>query len=157
MKQPHRTTREYFRMKFRKRKNEKTGVGSTLDLTPIVDVVFNLLIFFALSLNFAATSGGINVKLPSASSAEPVKSEQVTINLTQAGLVYYNDKEINMDDLSAKLQEIEDKESIVIIRADNSVPHGQVVEVMDIVKSEGFSKLAIAVDQASGSLEGKDN
>lgn len=144
-------------MRFRKQKNGKSGVGATLDLTPIVDVVFNLLIFFALSLNFAATSGGINVKLPSASSAEPVKSEQLTINLTQAGQVYYNDKEINIDELPAKLQSIEDKESIVIIRADNNVPHGQVVEVMDIVKSEGFSKLAIAVDQASGTIDSKDN
>ena len=143
-------------MRFRKQKNGKAGSGATLDLTPIVDVVFNLLIFFALSLNFAATSGGINVKLPSASSAEPVKTEQLTINLTQAGKVYYNDKEINMDDLAPKLKGIEDKNSIVIIRADNSVPHGQVVEVMDIVKSEGFSKLAIAVDQAAGSPSGKD-
>ena len=143
-------------MRFRKQKNGKAGSGATLDLTPVVDVVFNLLIFFALSLNFAATSGGINVKLPSASSAEPVKSEQLTINLTQAGKVYYNDKEINIDDLAPKLEGIEDKNSIVIIRADNSVPHGQVVEVMDIVKSEGFSKLAIAVDQASGALDSKD-
>jgi len=128
-------------MKFRKQKNEKTGIGSTLDLTPIVDVVFNLLIFFA----------------PSASSAEPIKSEQLTINLTQAGQVYYNDKEINIDDLPSKLQDIEDKDSLIIIRADNSVPHGQVVEIMDIVKTGGFSKLAIAVDQAKGSLDGKDN
>jgi len=144
-------------MRFRKQKNGKSGVGATLDLTPIVDVVFNLLIFFALSLNFAATSGGINVKLPSASSAEPVKSEQLTINLTQSGQLYYNDKEISIDELPAKLKSIEDKESIVIIRADNTVPHGQVVEVMDIVKSEGFSKLAIAVDQASGAIDSKDN
>jgi len=141
-------------MKFRKQKNGKSGAGATLDLTPIVDVVFNLLIFFALSLNFAATSGGINVKLPSASSAEPVKTEQLTVNLTQAGQVYYNDKEINIDELAPKLQEIEDKDSLIIIRADNTVAHGKVVEVMDIVKSEGFSKLAIAVDQAAGSLPG---
>lgn len=141
-------------MRFRKQKNRKAGSGATLDLTPIVDVVFNLLIFFALSLNFAATSGGINVKLPSASSAEPVKTEQLTINLTQAGKVYYNDNEIKIDDLDSKLQSIDDKDSIVIIRADNSVPHGQVVQVMDIVKSEGFSKLAIAVDQAAGSIPG---
>jgi len=141
-------------MKFRKQKNGKSGVGATLDLTPIVDVVFNLLIFFALSLNFAATSGGINVKLPSASSAEPVKMEQLTVNLTQDGQVYYNDKKIDIADLPSKLKDIEDKDSIVIIRADNSVPHGQVVQVMDIVKSEGFSKLAIAVDQAAGSTPG---
>ncbi len=141
-------------MKFRDKKNGKSGVGSTLDLTPVVDVVFNLLIFFALSLNFVATSGGINVKLPSASSAEPVKMEQLTVNLTQDGQVYYNDKKIEIDELPTRLKDIEDKDSIVIIRADNSVPHGRVVQVMDIVKSEGFSKLAIAVDQAPGSQGG---
>jgi len=145
-------------MKFRKQKNGKSGVGSTIDLIPIVDIVFNLLIFFALTLNFAVTSGGINVKLPSASSAEPVKTEQLTVNLTQDGQVYYNEKKINIDDLPTKLQDIEDKDSIVIIRADNSVPHGRVVQVMDILKSGGFSKLAIAVDQAPSSQtgDGKD-
>lgn len=58
----------------------------------MVDVVFNLLIFFALSLNFAATSGGINLKLPTASSSDPIKSEEITINLTNDGGVYLNDK-----------------------------------------------------------------
>ena len=137
-------------MRFKQLKKSKSAAGSTLDLTPIVDVVFNLLIFFALSLNFAATSGGINVKLPSASSAEPVKSEQVTINMTQDGRLFYNDKTTDIDGLKEKLKEVKDKNSIVIIRADDSVPHGKVVQVMDIAKSEGFSKLAIAVEQASG-------
>jgi biopolymer transport protein ExbD len=44
-------------VRFRKEDESKKGLASTLDLTPIVDVVFNLLIFFALSLNFAVTSG----------------------------------------------------------------------------------------------------
>jgi len=137
-------------MRFKPLKKSKSAAGSTLDLTPIVDVVFNLLIFFALSLNFAATSGGINVKLPSASSAEPVKSEQVTINMTQDGRLFYNEKTTDIEGLKEKLKEVKDKNSIVIIRADDSVPHGKVVQVMDIAKSEGFSKLAIAVEQASG-------
>lgn len=136
-------------MRFRPAKKAKNGMGSALDLTPIVDVVFNLLIFFALSLNFAATSGGINVKLPSATSAEPVKAEQVTINMTKDGKLFYNDKDIDIEGLTEKLKEVEDKNSIVIIRADDAVPHGKVVEVMDIAKSEGLSKLAIAVQQSA--------
>ncbi|MEQ9618793.1 MAG: biopolymer transporter ExbD [Deltaproteobacteria bacterium] len=136
-------------MRFRPVKKTKNGIGSTLDLTPIVDVVFNLLIFFALSLNFAATSGGINVKLPSATSAEPVKTEQVTINMTKDGKLFYNDKTIDIEGLRERLKGIEDKDSIVIIRADDSVPHGKVVEVMDIAKSEGLSRLAIAVQQSA--------
>lgn len=134
-------------MRFRKDNSSKRGSGSILDVTPIVDVVFNLLIFFALSLNFAVTSGGINIKLPEASSAEPIRAEQLTINLTANGNLYLNDKQIDLTRLSTKLKENLDKKSLVIIRADNSVPHGRVVKVMDIVKSNKFSRLAIAVDQ----------
>jgi len=128
-------------------KNKKSLVGM-LDLTPIIDVVFNLLIFFALTLNFAVTSGGINIKLPKASSAEPVKAEQLTINLTEDEKLYLNDKAITFKDLVKKLKDYKDKESLVIIRADDSVTHGNVVRIMDAAKSEGFSKLAIAVQQA---------
>jgi len=134
-------------MKFRKDSVSKRGIASTLDMTPIVDVVFNLLIFFALTLNFAVTSGGINVKLPKASSAEPVRAEELTINLTSDGKIFLNDKPITLDKLSERLKEKQDKESLIIIRADKSVEHGRVVEAMDVVRTNGFSRLAIAVDQ----------
>lgn len=135
-------------MKFRKENGKKSGLGADLDITPIVDTVFNLLIFFALSLSFAATSGGINVKLPKAASAEPVKAEQLTINLTKDDRLYFNDKTTTLDALAEALRKNENKESLVIIRADDSVPHGKVVELMDTVKTQGFSKLAIAVEQS---------
>ncbi|HEX9665074.1 MAG TPA: biopolymer transporter ExbD [Thermodesulfobacteriota bacterium] len=134
-------------MRFRKDDDPKKGLASTLDLTPIVDVVFNLLIFFALSLNFAVTSGGINVKLPKASSAEPIKAEELTVNLTADGKIYLNDKVITLEKLSQRLKEKKDKDSLVIIRADSLVTHGRVVEAMDTVRTNGFSRLAIAVDQ----------
>jgi biopolymer transport protein ExbD len=134
-------------MRFRKEDEAKKGLASTLDLTPIVDVVFNLLIFFALSLNFAVTSGGINVRLPKASSAEPVRAEELTINLTSDGKIYLNDKVITLENLSQTLKEKQDKDSLVVIRGDSSVTHGRVVEAMDTVRTNGFSRLAIAVDQ----------
>ncbi len=143
-------------MKFKPVKRSKSGSGG-LDLTPIVDVVFNLLIFFAVTLSFAATSGGINVKLPSASSADPVEKEEITVNLTEDGKLFYNDKSVDLAGLAEKLKEVKNKESIIIIRADSTVPHGKVVEVMDTVKTEGLSKIAIAVDQAAPPDTTKDN
>jgi biopolymer transport protein ExbD len=134
-------------VRFRKDKGNKSVFGAGVDLTPVVDTVFNLLIFFALSLNFAATSGGINVKLPRASSAEPVKAEELTVNLTADGKIYLNDKVITLEKLSQRLKEKKDKDSLVIIRADSLVTHGRVVEAMDTVRTNGFSRLAIAVDQ----------
>ena len=136
-------------MKFRRQRKNRTGTGATLDITPVVDVVFNLLIFFALSFNFAATSGGINVKLPSATSVEPIKTEQLTISLTKDGKVFYNDKTVDLKELNKKLKAVKNKDSLVIIRADNDVPHGKVVQIMDIAKSGGLSKLAFAVQPAS--------
>ena len=140
-------------MRFRKENRNKGGFGAGVDITPIVDTVFNLLIFFALSLNFAATSGGINIKLPKASSAEPIKAEQLTINLTTDGKLYLNDKVITSEKLSETLEKNQNKESLVIIRADSLVPHGRVVEVMDTVKTKGYSRLAIAVEHAPSQKE----
>ncbi len=129
------------------KKNSRRGITNTLDLTPVVDVVFNLLIFFALSLNFVATSGGIKVKLPSATSAKPIKAEKLTINITKDGKTYLNNDEVKEQTLRERLKRIKDKNSLVIIRADNTVKHGTVIHIMDIVKSEGFQKLAIAVEK----------
>ena len=129
--------------------HKRQGTFTTLDLTPMVDVVFNLLIFFALSLNFVTSTGGINVKLPEASTAKPVKAENITINLTKTGKIYYNKKAASANEIRKKLRAVKNKSSLVVIRADDKVEHGKVVEVMDIVKSEGLTKLAIAVQKGS--------
>ncbi len=145
-------------MNFRtKTNNNKKGIGSTLDLTPVVDVVFNLLIFFALSLNFAAASRGIDVKLPSASSAKTIKSDQVTVNITKDGKTFLDEKKISLSALGAGLKEKADKKSLIIIRADNDVEHGKVVRVMDIIKTQDFSRIAIAVDTEPPAQKNQDN
>ena len=131
-------------MKFRSRANNKPSAIISLDLTPMVDVVFNLLIFFALSLNFAVTSGGINVKLPTASSAKKVTTKNISINIKRDGSIYYNKKLSSLKQIRQILNATTDKKPLIVIRADEQVKHGLVVAVMDAIKSEGFSKLAVA-------------
>jgi len=133
-------------MNFKVRNSKKFGTGSSIDLTPVVDIVFNLLIFFALSLNFAAASRGIDIRLPSSSTAETIRSDQVTVNITKEGEIYLDDKPININQLGKSLKEKTHNKSLVIIRADTSVEHGRVVTVMDIIKSQGLNRMAIAVD-----------
>ncbi len=144
-------------MNFRSKKNNNKGVGSALDLTPVVDIVFNLLIFFALSLNFAAASRGIDIKLPSASSAKTIRSDQVAVNLTKEGLIFLDDKKITLEQLGPMLKEKADKKSLVIIRADSDVEHGKVVRIMDIIKSQDLNRIAIAVDVETRTEESKNN
>lgn len=142
-------------MNFRSKKINNKGVGSALDLTPVVDIVFNLLIFFALSLNFAAASRGIDIKLPSASSAKTIRSDQVTVNLTKEGLIFLDDKKITLEQLGPMLKEKADKKSLVIIRADSDVEHGKVVRIMDIIKSQDLNRIAIAVDAQTRTEDSK--
>ena len=144
-------------MNFRSKKINNKGVGSALDLTPVVDIVFNLLIFFALSLNFAAASRGIDIKLPSASSAKTIRSDQVTVNLTKEGIIFLDDKKITLEQLGPMLKEKADKKSLVIIRADSDVAHGKVVRIMDIIKSQDLNRIAIAVDVETRTEESKNN
>jgi len=144
-------------MNFRSKKINNKGVGLALDLTPVVDIVFNLLIFFALSLNFAAASRGIDIKLPSASSAKTIRSDQVTVNLTKEGLIFLDDKKITLEQLGPMLKEKADKKSLVIIRADSDVEHGKVVRIMDIIKSQDLNRIAIAVDVETRTEESKNN
>ena len=120
--------------------------GSTLDITPIVDTVFNLLIFFALSLNFIVTPG-INVSLPQSDTNEIIrKSDEFIIEINKDNAIFVAGKQITKDELSLLLSDAaqKNKERLVIIQADQDSIHGSVVSVMDMAKRAGLTRLAIA-------------
>ena len=131
-------------MQFKKRGND----DFRLDVTPLVDCVFLLLIFFMLSSTLISISG-IKVNPPE-SSAEKIEKEkkEIKISITKDGKIYLNKKETDLKKLASKLKEmhITNRNGVVIIHADKMVSHGRVVEVMDIAKTAGFNKLAIATE-----------
>jgi len=128
-------------MNFSKRINTEETL---MDLTPIVDVVFNLLIFFALSLNFSQITSSINIKLPKAKSSEIVTEKQVVVSIEKGNKIYINDKKLFIDQIPNYLDDIR-KDKVVVIKADEGIDHGFVVQVMDLIKRSGFNKLGIAV------------
>ena len=128
-------------MNFNKRINTEETL---MDLTPIVDVVFNLLIFFALSLNFSQITSSINIKLPKAKSSEILTEKQLVISIEKGNKIYINDKKLFIDQIPNYLDDIS-KDKVVVIKADEGIDHGFVVQVMDLIKRSGFNKLGIAV------------
>jgi biopolymer transport protein ExbD len=130
-------------MNFNKRINLD---DSLMDLTPIVDVVFNLLIFFALSLNFSQVVSSINIKLPKAQSSEIVTEKQVVVSIEKNNKVSINDQFLYIDQIPNYLDKIS-KENVVVVKADKSIDHGFVVQIMDLIKRSGFKKLGIAVSK----------
>jgi biopolymer transport protein ExbD len=123
-----------------------------LDVTPMIDIVFQLVLFFMVSTTFIS-SPGIQVDLPRANS-QVVLSEKKDINVwvTVEGAVYVDDDPVDLDELRNRLRDAaeSDPTTLVVIKADAGVEHGRVVTTMDIARSEGLTRLAIATDEQGG-------
>jgi biopolymer transport protein ExbD len=120
-----------------------------IDLTPMVDVVFLLLIFFMISTTFVE-SPGISIKLPE-SSTQTVDREpkEIKIYLSREGDIYSRDQKISLDDFKALLakHQSDAEQTTVLLLADQDSRHGKVVVLMDLARDAGFVKLAIATEQ----------
>ncbi len=132
-------------MSFLRKQNDEPRI----DMTPMVDVVFLLLIFFMISTTFVE-SPGISIKLPEASSQtidrEP---KEIKIYLSREGDIHYHNQKISLDDYRNLLAEhqSEVKQTTVLLLADQESKHGKVVTLMDLARDAGFTKLAIATEQ----------
>jgi biopolymer transport protein ExbD len=118
-----------------------------MSITPLVDTMLTLLIFVLL-LGAFAIQPGIRVRLPEAASKAEEPQQDVALLVTRDHRLYLNDEPVQLDELGARLQErLHGRpDSVVIIKADKEVLHGHVVEVMDIAKSAGAMRLAIATE-----------
>ncbi|MCK4325807.1 biopolymer transporter ExbD [bacterium] len=118
-----------------------------IDLVPLIDVVFLLLIFLMLTATFTVQSG-IKVSLPQAASAEEEIEKKFTVYLTTDGLLYLNEEEIDLETLPQRLKDLMRAEgNVLIIKADKTTAHGKVVRVLDIACSAGVDRLVIAVER----------
>jgi len=131
-------------MRFTKKENN----GIEVNITPLIDVVFLLLIFFMVSTTFIY-SNSIDVNLPAAKGDETSISENIRVVLTQAGVITIDGVAFEEKQVESKLTEMKKNkpESTVIIEADKNVTHGKVVFVMDASRKAGFEKFAIAVEE----------
>lgn len=138
-------------MRFRE---ERKSNNSLLDITPIVDTVFNLLIFFALSLNFISTPG-IRVNLPKSAAQEITREKKdLRVVITPSHQLFLNEKAVDLKSLEKHFLEASQSnpETQILIQADQRVTHGRVVEIMDLARSAGLYRLAI-VTQPKGGTE----
>lgn len=128
-------------MNFRRRQPRRVGI----DIAPLVDVVFLLVIFFAVSTTFLETSG-MKLDLPSSSSVAPRESRELAVALSSDGRIEFEGRVVTREDLGAELtRALEGREAkVVVLRADSSTPHGQVVALMDIIRGAGAEALTIA-------------
>ena len=129
------------------RSDKKSRALLTLEVTPLVDIVFLLLIFFLLTATYTRNPN-IDINLPKASSKSVQnQAKDVLVAIRQNGEILYDNRVLSIDDLEGvfSARYADDKDLVVVVRADKGAKHGRVVEVMDLAKKVGFSKLAIAI------------
>lgn len=131
-------------MNFAARRREDARV----DVTPLIDIIFQLVLFFMVSTTFVAAPG-IQVDLPRSSAQTIIREKKdLDVWMTADGAVYLDREPMQWGRLRAAFGEAAagDPGTLVIIKADTSVDHGRVVAVMDLARSQGLTRLAIATD-----------
>ena len=132
-------------------KKEKV-VDERPDLTPMIDVVFQLLIFFMVTAVFAITPG-LDIKLPEAEEAQAPEKENLFIVVDQDGNMKLNHQSVTFASLKDKLQEkrnLLDNTTMIIIQGDERATHGQIVQIMDIARQVGIIDQVIATEPNRG-------
>jgi biopolymer transport protein ExbD len=134
-------------MKFKR--NDKRKVRAAVEMTPLIDVVFLLLIFFMLSSTFVVQTS-IPIEIPESEGAEQFEQKDLSITLAygtggpeNGGKVLVNDVEIaNWGDLTRTLAEFQlnQQDGQVLIRSDGRTSYERLVHVMGIAKTVGIEK-----------------
>lgn len=121
-----------------------------INVTSLIDVMFILLIFFMVTSTFLEQPG-MKLELPEAKSASIEKIEKMVVYIDADQQVYFNDKPVALDRLKDQLSSAlkRSQKSTLVLRADEHVPHGLVVHVMDIAKEVGVKRLVVATRPAA--------
>ena len=115
----------------------------TPDLTPLIDVVFILLIFFIVSTVFKKEELALMLSLPASSAKEAkIELKQINIELSPDKLAYLG-KEITFNKLDDKLSKIKKKEKPVIVRIDKTVQYSRVIKILDLLQKYSLNNLAL--------------
>lgn len=114
---------------------------SVVDLVPMIDVVFQLILFFLVSTTFAILPG-ITLQLPSSSTAEPTAMTRLSITVINRDEIYLNKDKLTLSELEGRLSKISAVERAeiksVTLEADRSISYGLTISVLDVLRKSGF-------------------
>jgi len=122
---------------------------SDINVTPLVDVVLVLLIIFMVTAPMM--SRGIDVRLPRTTAGSDATEDRVVVTVDRDGTIYLNDRPVNAQLLTERLKSEMQRtgSDFVFLRADQEVPYGRVMTVMDQIKKAGADKVGMVTRPAA--------
>ncbi|MDR4509333.1 MAG: biopolymer transporter ExbD [Candidatus Brocadiaceae bacterium] len=125
-------------MRFR----EKSSSKSFINLTPLVDMLFIILLFFLVTSTFIEQPN-IKLELPSTIHASASKLEKQVLTISREGTLFFQEKHIERKDLVSTLKRafVDQDDKTLVLRADKNVPYGVVIDVMDAAKGAGLKRI----------------
>lgn len=129
-------------------RGRKRGKRSDMNITPLVDVAFTLLIIFMITAPMLTT--GVSIELPK-EATDPVasKEEPLSVTIAKDGTIYIQDTEINIETLKLRMEAIENKDKILFVRGDKGASYGNIMEVIGVINQAGFKKISLITEPAS--------
>ena len=130
------------------RRKRGGGDEAEVDLTPMLDVVFIMLIFFIVTASFVKESG-IDINRPDASTAEKQERGNILVAITESGQLWIDKRQVDPRALRANIERLkaENPEGAVVIQADKNSKNGLLVTVMDAAREAGIENVSIAASE----------
>ena len=130
----------------------KSGRGVIINVTSLIDVMFLLLIFFMVSSTFKSQPA-IDLSLPRSSSAQETTVTPTVVYLTRDGRLFLDDELLEPGTILTRLRQFQAAtgEDRIVLRADEHAEHGDVVDLIDIIKQSGFRRVSLAARPKGGS------
>ena len=130
----------------RSRSQQAPAIG--LNMTPMIDMVFILLVFFVVNTSFVKETG-VEIERPSAKSAVKQEQANILIAVTREGEIWIDKKRVDIRALRGHIEQMhaESPEGSVVVLADTKTPAGIVMQVVDQARLVGISKVAVAATE----------
>jgi biopolymer transport protein ExbD len=129
--------------------SSKKKRSTEVNLTPMIDIIFNLLIFFLITA--VISQKGLNLKLPESSTAEKRPKKSLEITVTKDEAILFDGKEVSKSDVEKVLREEKNrpasqKADSIVLKSDAQAPFGIFVSIMDTARKLGLKNLVIATE-----------
>lgn len=136
-------------MKIMHRRPKNVDNPPGMMLSPMIDMMFMMLVFFIVSTMYMSDIQTIPIRLPQAANSETVSNTTFSVTIKADGSIYLDDKptDITLIVANAQMESKRDKSFSVIIRAEKDAEYGKVIELMDKLKGAGVTRFGLATDR----------